>query len=175
MTADRSAVDRSFRWIGDLDHEFYDDERQRFIWYEASTIAFQFFLFANVATAGAMFWIGGSQALPYGLAVFAVQAVAAIMAINYAEANYAEYMPKPSDLSSRRNVLYGTLVLFAGSGLIRALLDIEATSDGSSSGSFISGAAQGVIAGIISMPIVIGLVIFLKRRNKQGDFGEDDC
>lgn len=173
MAAESGSAERALRWMGDLDHPFYNDERQRFIWYEASTIAFQFFLFANVAVAGLMFWVGGAQALPYGLAVFAVQAIAGIVAVNYANSKYVEYVPKPSELMSGRNLVYGALVLFAGSGLVRALLDIETTSDGSSSGSFIEGAAQGAIVGIISMPIVIGLVIFVKRRKADREIDDE--
>ena len=49
--------ERALRWIGDLDHPFYDDERQRFIWYEASTVGFQLFSFVNFFLVGAMLWI----------------------------------------------------------------------------------------------------------------------
>ena len=35
-TPDRSTFDAALRWIGDLDHPFYQDERQRFIGLDAS-------------------------------------------------------------------------------------------------------------------------------------------
>ena len=118
----------------------------------------------SLAVVGVMLWFGGAQALPYGLAIFFVQAVAGLVAIGYAKAKYAEYLPKPSELISPRNLVYGALVLFAGSGFVRALLDIETSPDESSSGSFIEGATQGLIVGLVISPIVIGIATFLKRR-----------
>lgn len=163
----------ALRWIGELDHPFYDDERQRFIWYEASTIAFQVFVFANIGLAGAMLWIGGAEAVPYALAVFLVQTIGVSLAVWYATSNYAEYVPKPGEVMSGRNMLYFAFVIFAGGGFVRALLDFEGGGDGAPD-SFFGGAAQGAIFGIIAVPFIVGFVIAYKRRHvvKEEDLDE---
>ncbi len=163
----------ALRWIGELDHPFYDDERQRFIWYEASTIALQVLLFANVALVGAMLWIGGAEAIPYALAVFVVQSVAVLIAVAYAKSNFAEYIPKPGEVASGRNILYAAFVLFAGGGFVRALLDSQATGGEGAADSFFGGAASGAIIGIVIAPFIAGIVIISKRR-KQAQEDELD-
>ena len=115
--------ERALRWIGDLDHPFYNDERQRFVWYEASAIAFQLFVLSTSALVGAMLWIGGSEAFPYAIAVLVLHWTIALVAFNYAKRNYAEYQPQRSDLTSRRGWLVLALSAFLGSGIVRALSD----------------------------------------------------
>ncbi len=60
MTVERqhkaSGVDGALRWIGDLDHPFYQDERRRFIWYEASAIGFQLMLSSQFLIGGIASW-----------------------------------------------------------------------------------------------------------------------
>ena len=58
--------------VGDLDHPFYEEERQRDVWNEACAVGLQVALWLGLALAAAMVWLGGSTALPYALAVFAV-------------------------------------------------------------------------------------------------------
>ena len=105
-------TERALRWIGDLDHPFYDDERQRFIWYEASTIAFQLSLFANVAVLGVMVWIGGSDSLPYIWPPFIIHNAVALVGIGYAKKKYAEYIPSLDELITARMGLYLLLLIF---------------------------------------------------------------
>lgn len=112
-----------------------------------------------------MLWTGGAQAVPYAIAVMAVQSVGASVAINYVQTNYAEYVPKPSEILRGRNLLYGGLVLFLGGGLFRALLDLDVGSGDGGADSFFGGAVPGAIAGLISAPVILGIAIFLKRRN----------
>lgn len=152
----------ALRWIGELDHPFYDDERQRFIWYEASTIGFQLFVFANIALAGVMLWIGGAEAVPYALAVFVIQSVVVAVALSYAKANYAEYVPKAGEILSGRNLLYLGFVLFAAAGFVRALLDFE--ENGGPADSFFGGSATGFIIGLVIAPFIVGFLIAYKRR-----------
>ena len=94
------STEKALRWIGDLDHPFYDDERQRHVWYEASTVGFQLFFFVNLAVLGAMAWIGGTASLPYVWPALVAQFAVASVVIGYARRKYAEYIPSTKDLAS---------------------------------------------------------------------------
>ena len=166
--------ERALRWIGDLDHPFYDDERNRFIWYEASAIAFQMFLLANLATAGLMLWIGGSDALPYALAVLAVNTIVAITGVQYANRRYAEYTPRKTDFTRSRGVFSVALGLFAMTGLARALsFDGPAESDATESVGILE--VAGFITGVVTgLAIPIAIVLFLKRRRGSQAANDDE-
>lgn len=140
----KSALERALRWVGDLDHPFYNDERQRYVWYEASAIGFQLMFLANYAAAGLMLWIGGAEALPYGLAIFVVSIVVALAVMGYASRRRAEYAPDLSDVFRKRGVLGVVISAFAVSGFIRALIDA-----GDGVGGFTGGLAEGAIAGVV--------------------------
>ena len=152
--------ERALRWIGDLDHPFYNDERQRFVWYEASAIAFQLFLLSNMALVGAMLWIGSAGALRYALPLFLLNGLIAIVAIGYAKRNCAEYEPQKSDLTNLRGALVIVLASFLGAGLGRALLDL--LDDGPAS----LGETAGFAAGFLLMAL-IGVAVALKSGKRQ--------
>ncbi len=63
-----SSIETATRWVGNLDHPHYADERQRHVWYEASAVAFQSLMTSILAVAAAAVWIGGTTALPYTVA-----------------------------------------------------------------------------------------------------------
>lgn len=144
MNDSKPLTERALRWVGDLDHPFYNDERQRYVWYEASAIGFQLMFLANYVAAGLMLWIGGADALPYGLAIFVVSIVVALAVMGYASRRRAEYAPDLSDVFRTRGVLGVVISAFAVSGFIRALIDV---SDGV--GGFTGGLAEGAIAGVV--------------------------
>lgn len=54
-----SAFIKTMRFVGDLDDEFYDDERQRDVWNEASAIGFQLFSWAAMIAAAVLAWTVG--------------------------------------------------------------------------------------------------------------------
>lgn len=53
--------------IGDLGSPFYDEERQRDVWNEASAVGFQAMLWSSLVAANVMIWVGGAAASPYTL------------------------------------------------------------------------------------------------------------
>lgn len=163
------ATERTLRWVGDLDHPFYDDERNRFVWYEASAIAFQMFLLANMVLVGAMLWVGGADGLPYAVPVGFVNGIVAIVALRYAEKRYADYEPQLSDLFRGRGVFVILLAAFMASGFLRAVLDLNSAdaTDGSNTDSFLNGFAEGGLFGLIAAPFLIaGFFIYRKRHPK---------
>lgn len=154
-------ADGVLRWIGDLDHPFYSDERNRYVWYEASAIAFQLLFMGNYFLSGLVLWVAGADALPYVLVLFAPTMIAAVIFQGYLKHHSAEYWPTKNDLGRRRGqlaVLGGVVLL---SGLVRATLDLQSFTGGSS-----RGAAVGVLACGLSG---FALAFFMSRRQeKQG-------
>ena len=167
--------ERALRWIGDLDHPFYEDERNRFIWYEASAIAFQMFLLANLAIGGLMLWIGGSDALPYALAVLVVNAIVAMTGIQYAKQRYAEYTPKKTDFIRSRGVFSMFLALVVATGLVRALV-FDGSAETNTSDSVTVSVGFSDVAGFVvglAIPLVIVLVL-TRRRNAKAEANRED-
>ncbi len=161
-----SATEATLRWIGDLDHPFYDDERQRFVWYEAATIGFQLMAIGHFAAVGIVLLIGGSSALPYALAILA-PLVAATTAVQwYSSRHHAPYTVSSSDFRRRRGALVIVLGLIYAAGGTRVILDL-AGGDSSFGGGFAVGAVPGVILGL-------GVVWFALRRDRLAAEAADD-
>ena len=164
MNEAKPLIEQTLRWVGELDHPFYNDERQRFVWYEASTIGFQLLFLVNLVTLGIVAWVGGGPSLPYVYPLLAVQYVVAFVVIRYAEKKNAEYSPNASDLLTRRNRLYFAVLAFIGLGLIRAQID-AGTPDGSG---FTAGFQQGAAWGLATAPLLIAVGAAIALRRKGG-------
>lgn len=54
--------------VGDLGSSFYDEERRRDVWNEASAVDVQLTLWLGLVVANAMVWLGGTDGLPYAVA-----------------------------------------------------------------------------------------------------------
>jgi hypothetical protein len=123
--------------VGDLDHPFYEEERQRDVWNEACAVGLQVALWLGLALAAAMVWLGGSTALPYALAVFAVLfGATSWVTILYAQ-QLGVRVEDPGGLLRLRLVPYLLLLALFLAGVVRA-----APSDG-----FVGGLAQGAAFG----------------------------
>ena len=123
--------------VGDLDHPFYEEERQRDVWNEACAVGLQVALWLGLALAAAMVWLGGSTALPYALAVFAVLfGATSWVTILYAQ-QLGVRVEDPGGLLRLRLVPYLLLLALFLAGVVRA-----APSDG-----FVGGLAQGAAVG----------------------------
>lgn len=145
--------------VGDLNSSFYDEERQRDVWNEASAVGFQLMLWLGLIAANLMVWIGGATGLPYALGVFAIVAAASLVAIVYAE-RLGVSLNQPKWL--RRGSL-------PACGLILAFLTgAVLAQDWSTGGGFFGGLAQGAVAGgaIGGAAAVVGL-IWQSRRGRR--------
>ena len=167
MNDSKPLTERALRWVGDLDHPFYNDERQRYVWYEASAIGFQFMFLANYAAAGLMLWIGGADALPYGLAILIVTIVVAITVLGYASRRRADYAPELFDVLRTRGVLVVVINLFAVSGLIRAFRDLDSSGEG-----FTGNLADGAIAGVVIGAAAGGYSLWKKSKDASESEGQ---
>jgi hypothetical protein len=72
MTASDDAFTRATHLVADFDSPFYDEERQRDVWNEASAIGFQTMTWGALALAGAMAWIGGGPQIGWAAGLLAV-------------------------------------------------------------------------------------------------------
>ncbi len=84
-------ADRSHGWfvraaavIGDLSNPFYQEERPRDVWNEASAVALQVVLVLSLLAETAAVWIIGADALPYVYALLVIVGIASWVAILYA-------------------------------------------------------------------------------------------
>lgn len=122
-------VDRAMRWVGDLDHPFYSDERQRYVWYEASAIGFQLFVILQLTMIGAAMLIGGRDALPLVMFVFPALVVGTLGAELYARRHHASYLVRWSDMRrGRGGLMLGVAALYLA-GAIRITLEPDAAGD----------------------------------------------
>ncbi len=123
--------------VGDLDHPFYEEERQRDVWNEACAVGLQVALWLGLALAAAMVWLGGVTALPYALAVFALLAgTTSWVTVHYAQ-RLGVRVEDPAGLLRLRLVPYLVLLALFLAGVVRA-----APSDG-----FVGGLARGAAVG----------------------------
>lgn len=165
----KKSPDGVLRWIGDLDHPFYSDERSRFVWYEASAIGFQL-LFAGIYfMVGVMFWIGGAGALPYGLPFLLLAVVSAGVIQNVATSNSAEYYPNKTDFSRSRGKAVLVLGLFVLGGALRAMADLTGESDGGFWGGFGEGGTIGLGVGALAGVAALAVKGRQHRRKEELD------
>jgi len=162
----RGSGERALRWIGDLDHPFYSDERNRYVWYEASAIAFQFLFLSIYFVAGTMLLVVGSPALPYAAAMFIPAIITAVIFQSYLKANLAEYWPTSKDLKRSRGQIAALSGVVLLAGLIRASIDASSTTAGES---FFGGSTWGVIAGAVAG---LGVVIYMGRKQHKDESNE---
>ena len=93
VTADETAGGRSGRdgWfvsaaaaVGDLGNPFYDEERRRDVWNEASAVGFQLMLILGLAATAGFLLVGGAAAMPYAQVMVGVIGLASLITIGYA-------------------------------------------------------------------------------------------
>lgn len=173
--SDSGKGERALRWIGDLDHPFYSDERNRHVWYEASAIAFQLFFMGTYYVGGIVLWVLGGSALVPVLVMFLPAFLAVIVFQTHLQRNSAEYWPGKNDFVRRR----GQVGIFSGvvflSGLLRAVFDLQGRSGSSESNadSFAGGMFEGMLAGVlVGIPVIIAISLY-KSRKKAADDQDD--
>ena len=144
--------------IGDLDHPFYDEERQRDVWNEASAVGLQVVLLLGMVAATAMVWLGGTSAVPYAVAVLAVGVVAAAVSLAYARRLGVDVTADAAGVLRLRLVPYGVLWVLLLVGALRG-----APADG-----FTGGFARGAVLGSAVAVLALVLSGLRARRAARG-------
>jgi hypothetical protein len=144
--------------VGDLGHPFYDEERQRDVWNEASAVGLQLVLWLALAAATAMVWLGGAAALPYAVTVLVVEGAAAWVTVLYAR-RLGVRIDDVKGVLRLRLVPYAVLLVGFLVGVLRV-----APPDG-----FVGGFANGMVlgsAGAVMWMLISG--IRARRRQRLG-------
>jgi len=113
---------RAGRWLGDLDHPFFDDERQRAVWYEASAIGFQIASLGGYLMGAVVVLVTGHVQLVIAMMMPIV--LASFVVMGWTADNKAEYAAGMDDLRRSRGaavaVVAGVFILAIA---VRSLID----------------------------------------------------
>ncbi len=109
--------------VADFGNPFYQEERQRDVWNEASAFGFQLLLWCGLLLGAVMLWVGGRGALPYAYGLLMVIGLASIMTIGYARRLGVDVSTTRFRSGGRsRMVLLAVVVVVLLLGLVRAVL-----------------------------------------------------
>lgn len=110
-----STLIRTLRFVGDLDDDFYRDERQRDVWNEASAVGLQVMLWTSLAAAATLSWFAGRTGAWVALGLLAVWLIGSSATTAYARAHQVDPGVSVSWLRPRIMLSLGLyLIGFAG-------------------------------------------------------------
>jgi hypothetical protein len=145
-----SALLRAARVVGDFGNPFYEEERQRDVWNEASAFGLQLVLWLGLGGCAVAVWTGGRGSLPYVVGALVVLGVASAGAVVYALALGVEPTSGVRVLRPRM-VPYLVLVALVAAGLVHT---------GGSSTSF----GRGLLVGAGCGTVVLAVAGRVRRR-----------
>lgn len=152
--------------VGDLDSSFYDEERDRDIWNEASAVGFQALLWGIPLACAVALWIVGAEAFIPVACMLVIWGIAAGVVLRYAT-RFGVDPGARAPLIGGRRLLFGVVLGLLGTGVLRAALDLEVTGNSFSS-SFLRGMGQGAaFAGAVLLVILIVRVIIERTRAQR--------
>ena len=147
--------------VGDFDSPFYDEERDRDVWNEASAIGFQMVLWGVPLVAAASLWLVGAAALlPIGF-LLALWGAAAAVVLSYARRFGVDPTSRTSLIGGRHAMFFVMLGLL-GTGVVRAGLDLEVVGS-SPAASFIRGMGQGMTAAAVALCLLLVALLVRDR------------
>ena len=144
---------RAARFVGDFANPFYDEERQRDVWNEASAFGFQLALLTALAFATVSVWVVGRPALPFVQIGLVLTAAVSMLTVVYARRLDVDVL-QPQRLNRARMIPFAVLMVALLAGISRAtgeLQDAWAT-------------AAGAVTGIA---LVTGLIAFVRRSDRR--------
>ncbi len=162
MTTSDDAFTRATHLVADLDSPFYDEERQRDVWNEASAIGFQTMLWGVLGLACAMAWIGGGPQVGWAFGLLMVSGVAGHLALRHAN-RLGVTGWENARLNRPRTYLVIGLYFGTLAGIMVNLEDALPSSVASAS--FVGGVKMGVPIGLIVF--ALALVVNAVRRRGQ--------
>lgn len=162
----RSRFVRAASVVGDLDSPFYDEERDRDVWNEASAIGFQVLLWGIPLVGAALLWfVGAAALLPVGL-LLALWIAAGGVVVAYARRFGVDPEARTPLVVGRRVMFFAVLGLL-GTGVVRAALGLEVA--GTSPGaSFVRGMGQGMAATAAVLCLLL-VVLLVRDRLRSRD------
>lgn len=162
-----AAPDRFERFaaaVGDLDSPFYDEERDRDVWNEASAVGFQLMVWGIPIVGAVSLWVARTPALPYATVLLVPWVAASIVTVVYAQRRAVD----PGNLEALARIpvrlaLFAVVLAGLGGGFLWAAPGVGADSD---LDSFQRGAAQGGGAGLVAVTLV-ATVLAIRAGQRQ--------
>jgi hypothetical protein len=156
---------RAAAFVGDLDSPFYDEERDRDVWNEASAVGFQVLLWGIPLVAAGSLWISGAAGLlPVGF-LLALWVIAIAVVLVYAH-RFGVDPDARTPLIAGRRAMFLVVVGLLGTGLIRAALDHEVTGT-SLAASLLRGMGEGMAVTAAALSLLLALLLVRDRRRPR--------
>ena len=111
---------RAARFVGDFGNPFYDEERQRDVWNEASAFGLQLMIWMTLVAATVTVWVVGRPSLPYVQGGLLLLGVSCLLSIAYATRLGVD-ITAPAHLLRWRMVPYLLGVVVFAVGMLRAV------------------------------------------------------
>lgn len=149
---------KAMRFVGDLDDEFYDDERQRDVWNEASAIGFQLFQWVGLISGAILPWVAGVTGAWISIGVLVALTAVNLLTIGYSAARSVN-LYTAAKINRVRGVVVAVVLLI---GYLGALIKLQPDAF-SETGSWAGGLVGAIFGGGI-----VGLAIWwMRRRNAR--------
>ncbi|MCK0092862.1 DUF2029 domain-containing protein [Rhodococcus sp. F64268] len=152
------------RIIGDLDDEFYRDERQRDVWNEASAVGFQLAQWAALVGGAVLPWLAGRAGAQIAIGVLALWFLISMAVIMYARARDVDVYATAKTWTPR--VFVACLVYLAGIVGIYAQLSTPLDQDPATW-------AGAVVGGLVGGGTAVALIAWYRHRQRRRWAEED--
>ncbi|MDJ0395972.1 DUF2029 domain-containing protein [Rhodococcus sp. G-MC3] len=153
-----NAFMKTLRFVGDLDDEFYDDERQRDVWNEASAIGFQLFLWTALIAAAVLPWVGGRTGAFVALGLLIALSAITTLTTGYSWARGVN-LYTASKIGRMRGFVSALIILIGYFGVWVKLHPGLSTD--------VSSWAGGLVGGLLGGGAVAAGIWYLRRRNAK--------
>jgi len=139
---------KAARVVGDLDDAFYNDERQRDVWNEASAVGFQLFQWIALAVGALLPWIAGRVGAQIAIGVLGVWFLISIATIAYARAYDVDVYATVMRVRPRI-VVAGVLYLVGVAGIYVQLAPPAEYDTGTGAGTIVGAIVGGGVAAAV--------------------------
>ena len=159
-----STMMKALRFVGDLDDDFYKDERQRDVWNEASAVGLQSVFWAIFVSSAILPWGAGRTGAWISLALLIVALFGSLITIIYAKRRDVDVYLL-STYGRPRVVISIALYLVAAVGIM-ARLEFDSYEESSTW-------VGALVGAIIGGGIAIAVVKLHQQRAKRRDAAEE--
>jgi len=153
-TAASSPFVRAARFVGDFGNPFYEEERHRDVWNEASAFGFQLALVSALLFSTVCIWLVGRPALPYVQIGLGLTGAVSWTTVLYAQRLGVDVL-QPQRLQRARMLPVAVLVTALVAGMVRA---------GSSTSSWSWSTTAGAVTGFA---LAAGTLALLRQRTRR--------
>jgi hypothetical protein len=154
---------RAARQIGDFSNPFYEEERHRDVWNEASAFGFQLFLITAFLFATVCIWLVGQPALPYVQVGMVLTGAISWLTLLYAQRLGVDVL-QPQRLDRRRMLPFVALTVVLVVGMLRAS-GAGSTWDAATAAGAVTGAGTALGLGALA----VWAARRAAARSEQGD------